>query len=67
MKFSRIDEYIIPFAKEIIRDALSLKYWDKIFRVFTISCEVAFIDDNGNQYTAKRYGIGNNNMKLIVM
>jgi hypothetical protein len=33
----------------------------------TISCEVAIVDDTGNQHTAKKYDTGNVNMKFILM
>jgi hypothetical protein len=67
MKFYRIDEYIIEFAKDIIKNVLPLEYWEKICLELNISCEVAFVDDIGNQHTSKRYGIGNTNMKLLLM
>jgi hypothetical protein len=46
---------------------LPLKYLDKRFRELNISCEVAFVDDTGNQHMDKKYGNTNNTMKLIVM
>jgi hypothetical protein len=58
---------IIDFAKDILKDELPLKYLDKICQELNISCEVAFVDDTGNQHTAKKYGIGNNTIKLILM
>jgi hypothetical protein len=36
-------------------------------RELTISCEVAFVDETGNQHTAKKYGNENVNIKLILM
>jgi hypothetical protein len=67
MKYYRLDEDTIEFVRDIIKDVLPLKYLDRICRESSISCEVAFVDDTGNQHTAKRYGIANINMKLIVM
>jgi hypothetical protein len=48
---------------------LPLKYLAKIYQQFNISCEIAFVDDTGNQHTAKRYGISNtvNTIKLILI
>jgi hypothetical protein len=67
MKFYQINESTIEFARNIIKNVLSLKYLDQICREVNISCEVSFVDDTGNQHTAKRYGIGNVNMELILM
>jgi hypothetical protein len=57
MKYYRLDNDIIEFARDIIKDVLPLKYLDRIGRELNISCEVAFVDDTGNQRTANRYGI----------
>jgi hypothetical protein len=67
MKYYRLDEDKIEFAKDIIKDVLPLKYLDRICHEVNISCEVAFVDDTGNQHTAKKYGNGNVNRKLILM
>jgi hypothetical protein len=67
-KYYRLNNEIIEFARDIIKDVLSLKYLDKICRELNISCEVSFVDDTGNQHTAEKYGIGNNvTIKLILM
>jgi hypothetical protein len=62
MKYYRLDEDIIEFANDIIKDILSLKYLDKIWPELNLSCEVVFVDDTGNQHTSKRYGISNANL-----
>jgi hypothetical protein len=67
MKYYRLDEDTIECAKDIIKDVLPLKYLDKICHELNISCEIAFVDDTGNQHTAKKYGNGNVNIKLILM
>jgi hypothetical protein len=67
LKYYRLDEDTIEFAQNIIKDFLPLKYFDKICHELNISCEVAFVDDTGNQHTAKKYGMGNNTIKLILM
>jgi hypothetical protein len=69
MKFYKIDENTIEFARDIIKDVLSLKCLDKICRELNISCEVAFVDESDNQHIAKKYGMGNNTatMKFILM
>jgi hypothetical protein len=67
MNYYRLDEDIIEFAKDIIKDVLPLKYLDKICRELNITCDVSFVDNTGNQHTAKKYGIGNSNIKLILM
>jgi hypothetical protein len=54
MRFYKIDENTIEFARDIIKDVLPLKYLDKIGHELNISCEVAFVDDTGNHHTAKR-------------
>jgi hypothetical protein len=59
MRFNKIDEDTIEFGRYIIKDVLSLKYLDWICRELNISCEVAFVDETGNQHTAKKYGMGN--------
>jgi hypothetical protein len=48
MKYYKIEEETIEFARDIIKDILSLKYLDKICRELNISCEIAFVDDTGN-------------------
>jgi hypothetical protein len=48
MKYYRLDDDIIEFARDFIKDVLPLKYLDKINRELNISCEVAFVDDTGN-------------------
>jgi hypothetical protein len=53
MNYYRLNNDIIEFARDIIKDVLPLKYRDKICRALNISCEVAFVDDTGNQHTAK--------------
>jgi hypothetical protein len=63
MKYYRLDEDTIEFAKDIIKDVLPLKYLDKICRELNISCEVAFVDDTVNQHMAKKYGNRNVNIK----
>jgi hypothetical protein len=68
MKYYRLDNDIIEFAKDIIKDVLPHKYLDKICRELNISCDVSFVDDKRNQHTAKKYGnINNTNMKFILM
>jgi hypothetical protein len=67
MKYYGINEDTIEFAKDIIKDVLSLKYLDKICHKLNISCEVTFVDDTGNQHMANRYDIGTVNMKLILI
>jgi hypothetical protein len=67
MRYYKIDEDTIEFAKDIIKFVLPLKYLDKIYCELNISCEVAFVHDTGHQHTSKIYGIGNVNMKLILM
>jgi hypothetical protein len=67
MKFYKIDEDTIEFARDIINVDLQLRYLDKICRELIISCEVAFVDDTGNQYMAKRYRNNINSIKLILM
>jgi hypothetical protein len=67
MKFYKIDEDTIEFAKDIIKNILPLNYLDKICHELNILGEVAFVDDTGNQHTDKKYGMGNNTIKLILM
>jgi hypothetical protein len=67
INYYKIDEDTKEFEKDIIKDVLPLKYIDRICRELNISCEVAFVDETGNQYTAKKYGSGNVNIKLILM
>jgi hypothetical protein len=67
MKYYKLDEDTIEFARDIITDVLPLKYLDRICRELNISCEVALVDETGNQYTAKKYGNGNVNIKVILM
>jgi hypothetical protein len=67
MKYYMIDEDIIEFAKDIIKDVLPLKYLDKICQELNISCKEAFEDETGNQHTAKRYGNGNVDINLILI
>jgi hypothetical protein len=67
MKYYKIDEDTIEFARDIIKDIFPLKYFDKICRELTISCEVSFVDDSGNQHRAKKYGNSNTHMNLILM
>jgi hypothetical protein len=67
MKYYRLDEDKIEFAKDIIKDVLPVKYLDKICHELNITCEIAFVDETGNQYTAKKYGNGNVNIKLILL
>jgi hypothetical protein len=66
-KYYRLDEDTIEFEKDFIKDVLPLKYLDKICHELNILCEVFFVDDTGNQHTAKKYGMGNNTLKLILM
>jgi hypothetical protein len=67
MKYYRLGEDKIEFAKDIINDVLPLKDLNRICRELNISCELAFVDETGNQHTAKKYGNGNVNIKLILM
>jgi hypothetical protein len=68
LKYYRVDKDKIEFAKDIIKDVLPLKYFDRICRELNITCEVAFVDETGNQHTAKKYGKSNNaTIKLILM
>jgi hypothetical protein len=67
MKFYKLDNDVIEFAKDLIKDVLPLKYLDKICKELNIPCDVSFVDNPGNQHTSKRYGIGNTNMKIILM
>jgi hypothetical protein len=46
---------------------MPIKYLDKICHELNISCEVAFVDETGNQHTAKKYGNRSVNIKLILM
>jgi hypothetical protein len=46
--YYKIDEDIIEFAKDIIKDILPLKYLDRICHELNISCEVAFVYETGN-------------------
>jgi hypothetical protein len=66
MKFYKIDEDTIEFAKEIIKDVLTLKYLDKICRELNISCEIAFVGETDNQHIAKKYGLGNNTQQVAM-
>jgi hypothetical protein len=67
MKYYWLEEDSIEFAKDIIKDVLPLKYLDKICPELNITFEVAFVVETGNQHTAKKYGNGNANIKLILM
>jgi hypothetical protein len=67
MKFYKINEDTIEFAKDNIKDVLPLKYLDKICHELNISREVAFVDTTVNQHTAKKLGIGNNTIKVLLM
>jgi hypothetical protein len=68
MKYYRLDEDTSEFAKDIIKDVLPLKYLVRICRELTISCEIAFVDETGNQHTATKYGTCHTAIiKLILM
>jgi hypothetical protein len=67
MKYYRLDDDTIEFARDIIKDVLPLKYLDRICRELNISCEVAFVDNTGNQHTSKKFDTINNTIKLILM
>jgi hypothetical protein len=67
MKFYKIGNDKIEFAKDIIKDVLPLKYLDKICREVNITLDVSFVDNTRNQHPSKRYGIDNTNIKLILM
>jgi hypothetical protein len=67
MKYNKRDEDSIELARNIIKDVLPLTYLDKIYRKVKISCEVAFVDDTGNQHMAKRYANNANTINLILM
>jgi hypothetical protein len=58
---------MLKINQDIKKDVLPLKYRDKICRELNITCEVAFVDETDNQHTAKRYGMGNNTIKLILI
>jgi hypothetical protein len=67
MRFYKIDNDTIEFAKDIIKDFLPYRYFDKICLALNISRDISFVDDIGNEHTAKKYGNDNTNMKLILL
>jgi hypothetical protein len=69
MKFYKIKDDTIEFARDILKDELQLNYLAKIYQELNISYEVAFVDDTDNQHRAKKYqkADANNNVNLRVI
>jgi hypothetical protein len=67
MRYYNIDLDKIDFASDIIKDVLPLKCFDKVCKAIGISCEVSFVDNDGNQHTPKKYGVIEPIMKLILI
>jgi hypothetical protein len=54
LKYYGVDCSIIEFARDIIKDALSLKHLNKICHTFRIICRISDVVEIGKQISLKK-------------
>jgi hypothetical protein len=70
LKYYKIKEDIIEYAKDIILNILPVKDLNKLYKPLSIIVNLSFVDDKGISHSPKKYGSENTaagNLDLILM